>query len=54
MAKRKNRILVTLECTECHSQNYITDKSRLNSQGKMELKKYCPKERKVTLHREIK
>jgi large subunit ribosomal protein L33 len=61
MAKKKgNRGQVILECTE-HQESgmpgtsrYITTKNRKNTPGRIELKKYNPILKKVTLHREIK
>ena len=41
-------------CTECKQKNYTTQKNRRNTTGKLELMKYCPFERKHTLHRETK
>ncbi len=46
------RIPVTMICTECKSKNYYTSKNKNNTTVKLELKKYCKKERKHTLHRE--
>lgn len=48
------RINITLECTECKERNYITKKNRQNNDERIELNKYCPRQRKVTLHRETK
>ena len=62
MAKKSkgNRIQVILECTE-HKESgmpgtsrYITTKNRKNTTERMELRKYNPILRRVTLHREIK
>ena len=62
MAKKSkgNRIQVILECTE-HIESgmpgtsrYITTKNRKNTPERMELRKYNPILRRVTLHREIK
>ena len=62
MAKKSkgNRIQVILECTE-HKESgmpgtsrYITTKNRKNTSERMELRKYNPILRRVTLHREIK
>ena len=62
MAKKSkgNRIQVILECTE-HKESgmpgtsrYITTKNRKNTLERMELRKYNPILRRVTLHREIK
>ena len=44
------RVNITLECTECHEQTYLSS----NNPDRLELKKYCPRDRKVTLHRETK
>ena len=45
---------IALQCTECKQKNYTTSKNRRNIAGKLELMKYCPFERKHTLHRETK
>ena len=53
MAKKKaDRTIVTLECTECGDRNYTTEKNKRNDPQRLELRKYCPRLRKVTLHRE--
>ena len=61
MAKKKgNRIQVILECTEhaasglSGTSRYITVKNRKNDPERMELKKYNPILRKMTIHKEIK
>jgi large subunit ribosomal protein L33 len=54
MAKKDIRVVVTLECTECHERNYTTQKSRRNDPQRIELKKYCSRCRQHTLHRETK
>ncbi|HHX07461.1 MAG TPA: 50S ribosomal protein L33 [Erysipelothrix sp.] len=43
---------VTLKCVDCGEENYITTKNKKNEPGRIERKKYCPKERKMTIHRE--
>ena len=43
---------ITLACVECKDRNYITKKNRRNDPDRLELKKYCPRERKHTVHRE--
>ena len=43
---------ITLACTECKERNYITKKNRRNDPDRMELKKFCPRCRKHTDHRE--
>jgi large subunit ribosomal protein L33 len=60
MARSKNRIQVILECTEHKTSGlpgtsrYITKKNRKNTTERIELKKYNPIMRKVTVHKEIK
>ncbi|MBC8111540.1 MAG: 50S ribosomal protein L33 [Verrucomicrobia bacterium] len=60
MAKKGNRIQVILECTEQKNSGvagmsrYITTKNRKNTTSRIELKKFNPFLRKVTLHKEIK
>jgi len=62
MAKKSkgNRIQIILECTE-HKESgmpgtsrYVTQKNRKNTPGRLELKKYNPILKRMTLHREIK
>ena len=48
------REIVTLACTECKRRNYTTTKDKRRTPGRLEKKKYCPFERRHTLHREIK
>jgi large subunit ribosomal protein L33 len=54
MAKKENRMIVTLACSECKERNYTTEKNRKNDPGRIELRKYCPRCRKHTTHRETK
>ena len=60
MARNKNRIQVILECTEHKAtgqpgmSRYITTKNRKNTTERLELKKYNPVMKKMTLHKEIK
>ncbi|MCK9480547.1 MAG: 50S ribosomal protein L33 [Bacteroidia bacterium] len=61
MAKNKgNRVQVILECTEQKNTNvagisrYITTKNKKNTTERIELKKYNPYLKKVTVHKEIK
>ena len=63
MANKKakgNRVQVRLECTEMRNSGlpgtsrYITTKNRKNTPDRMELKKYNPILKKMTLHKEIK
>lgn len=43
---------ITLACVECKERNYITRKNRRNDPDRIELMKYCPRQRRHTLHRE--
>jgi large subunit ribosomal protein L33 len=54
MAKAKAIEQVALQCSECKRRNYTTVKNRRNTQGKLELKKYCKFDKKHTLHKETK
>ena len=53
MAKRGQRIVVKLRSTES-GHMYITEKSRRNTQGRLELRKFDPYLRKHVLYRETK
>ncbi|GAB3913378.1 50S ribosomal protein L33 [Mucilaginibacter boryungensis] len=60
MAKKGNRVQVILECTE-HKESgmpgmsrYITTKNKKNTTERLEMKKFNPVLRKVTVHKEIK
>ena len=62
MAKKVkgNRIQVILECTEMKNSGlpgtsrYVTVKNRKNTPERLELKKYNPILKKMTVHKEIK
>lgn len=61
MAKKKgDRVQIILECTEQKKTDvpgisrYITTKNKKNTPSKLELKKYNPYLKKVTVHKEIK
>ena len=63
MASKKakgNRVQVILECTEMKNSGqpgtsrYVTTKNRMNTPDRMELMKYNPILKKMTLHKEIK
>ncbi|MDY4043367.1 MAG: 50S ribosomal protein L33 [Marinifilaceae bacterium] len=62
MAKKSkgNRVQVILECTEQKESGvpgmsrYITTKNRKNTPERLEMRKYNPYLKRVTLHREIK
>lgn len=52
MAKKEDRIVITLACTECRERNYATTKNRRNDPDRLELSKFCPRCRRHRLHRE--
>ena len=54
MAKKEDRISLTLKCTVCGEENYLTSKNKKHHAERLELKKYCPRCKKMTLHREKK
>lgn len=62
MAKKKNvaRQVIHLECTEQRESGvpgisrYTTVKNKRNTPNRLELKKYNPYLKRVTLHREVK
>jgi len=60
MAKKGNRVQVILECTEHKTsglpvtRRYITKKNKKNTPERLELKKFNPIMKKVTVHKEIK
>jgi large subunit ribosomal protein L33 len=43
-----------LKCTECGEENYITTKNRKSHPDRMEIKKYCSRCNKMTVHKEKK
>lgn len=54
MAKKSARSLFGLICTVCKSQNYISDKNKINTPDALKFNKYCSKCRKSTEHKESK
>ncbi len=55
MAKKGEvRENVTLVCSVCKAENYRTPKNKRNTPERLELKKYCPKCKKTTEHKEKK
>jgi len=53
MATKTARIKIHLKCKECGEQNYTTSRNK-DQKEKLELKKYCQRCRKHTLHVEEK
>ncbi len=54
MAKKENRMVVTLACNDCKNRNYTTEKNKKNDTARMELKRYCSHCKHHTVHRETK
>ena len=50
MAK-ENREMVWLQCTETNDLNYCTEIKVAGGVQKIEVKKYCPRLRRHTLHK---
>lgn len=46
------RVVITLACTECRDRNYTTTKNKRTNPERIEMRKYCPRLKKYTLHRE--
>ena len=46
------RAKITLECTQCKERNYDTSKNKKNDPDRMEIKKYCSRCKKHTVHKE--
>ena len=59
MAKKGNRVIITLECTEARKEGkspsrYTSTKNKKTNPEKIELKKYNPFLRRHTVHKEVK
>jgi large subunit ribosomal protein L33 len=60
MAKKGSRVQVIMECTEHKNSGlpgtsrYFTEKNKKNTPERLELKKFNPIMKKVTVHKEIK
>ncbi|PID27813.1 MAG: 50S ribosomal protein L33 [Candidatus Cloacimonadota bacterium] len=48
------REIIIMACLDCKMRNYTTTKNRRNHPQRLELKKYCPKCRKHTVHKQTK
>jgi large subunit ribosomal protein L33 len=53
MAK-EDRISLTLKCTECGEENYLSSKNKKHNPDRLEVNKYCKRCKKVTVHKEKK
>lgn len=45
---------ITLKCTECGEENYISTRNKRTHTEKFEVNKYCPRCNKMTHHKEKK
>jgi large subunit ribosomal protein L33 len=54
MAKKADRIIIYLACTECKERNYTSSKNKRNDPTRLEFNKYCRRCRTTRLHRETK
>ena len=60
MARKGNRVQVILECSEhkvsgqSGTSRYITPKNKKNTPDRMEIKKFNPILKRMTVHKEIK
>jgi large subunit ribosomal protein L33 len=45
---------VILVCSECYCRNYATYKNKSTSTKRLEMKKYCPRCKRHTIHKESK
>ncbi|MCQ2736033.1 MAG: 50S ribosomal protein L33 [bacterium] len=54
MAKKENRITISLACGDCKRKNYSTRKNRQNDPDRISINKYCPFCKKHTAHKESK
>jgi len=52
VARKEDRMVVEMTCTECRNRNYVTTKNRRNDPDRLELRKFCPRCRGHRLHRE--
>ena len=55
MAKKgEQRLVIHLACTDCQERTYTSEKNKKNDSQRLEMKKFCPRCRTHTLHRETK
>jgi large subunit ribosomal protein L33 len=48
------REIITLQCGDCKNRNYTSTKNKKKNQDRLELKKFCPRCRHHTVHKEVK
>lgn len=49
-----NRVKIGLKCVECGDINYSTVKNAKTQTEKLELRKFCPRLNRHTIHKEVK
>ncbi len=52
MAKKADRVLVTLACPDCKERTYHSERTSATTRDRLSLQKFCPRCRKHTEHRE--
>ena len=45
------REIITMQCGDCKERNYSKTKNRKTTPDRLELKKFCPRERTHQLHK---
>ena len=48
------REIITLACQECKRRFYTTTKNKKTKTDRLEVRKYCPFDRRHTVYREVK
>ena len=51
MAKKTKREFFWMECSDCGERNYRTEVNTMGGVPKLEINKFCSRERKHTLHK---
>jgi len=54
MAKKGQRQHFMLVCTVCGEHNYVSERNTYNTKEKVEIMKFCWRDKKHTLHKEEK
>lgn len=54
MAKKSSRVLIGLQCDVCGSQNYVSEKNKVNTTDSLTFTKFCNTCKKHTKHKEKK
>jgi len=53
VAKKEDRVIISLACSDCRGRNYTTVKNRRNDTDRLELRKFCRRCRAHKAHREV-